>query len=579
MSGRIDILLPDAAERDYPVELTARYELLECFCDKGDSRTLLARERSGDALVVVKCFMKDCPLYDRSEPQPLRTLDAPPMPRFIAEYRGEAMRCVLREYVPGRTLAELAGEAAFPPDGVIDIGMQLCDQLSALHGNVPPVIHRDIKPQNVVIRPDGRAALIDFGISRVASGGDGGGRATAAQSDTLVFGTQGFAPPEQYGFACTDARSDIFALGMLLNWLQRGGVELPKCPSTPLDRVIARCTAFDPRKRYDSAAQVKRALAGCRPGARRMRHAVAAACAVCAIAVATLLGIHLARGAAQSVGFTQPLIEQAARLNLGLADGEPLTRDRLGDVAGIYIVADRAYPDSDSFYPAINQWYADGRPTWGPIEDLADLALLPNLRQVCVVAQNLSDISALSGLEFVDKVEFKHNSIEDISPLAGKDRLTSVGLNDNPVRDLSPLEQCPRLAFLDLCGVRTYDPSLLERLGNFDYLDISNPTPSYNYLTGKSINSLSVSWTGLTDLNALSGVIGLEGLSICHTAVADLSPIGVHAGLTSLNIAAIPAKDLSPLMGLPMLREVVVSQDMLPLVAALGDVPFEVRVE
>lgn len=579
MSSRIDILLPEAAERDYPAELAARYELLECFCDKGDSRTLLARERSGDALVVVKCFMKGSPLYDRSEPQPLRTLDAPPMPRFIAEYRGEAMRCVLREYVPGQTLAELAGEAAFPPDRVIDIGMQLCDQLSALHGNVPPVIHRDIKPRNVVIRPDGRAALIDFGISRVASGGDGGGRATAAQSDTLVFGTQGFAPPEQYGFACTDARSDIFALGMLLNWLQRGGMDLPKHPSTPLDRVIARCTAFDPRKRYDSAAQVKRALAGCRPDARRMRQAVAAVCAVCVIAAATLLGVHLARRAAQSVDFTQPLIEQAARANLGLAADEPLTKARLDEVTGIYIVADRVFSDADGFYPGVNQWYADGRPTRGSIENLDDLNLLPNVRQVCVVAQNLSDISALCGREYVDKVELKHNYIEDISPLAGNDRLTSVGLNDNPVRDLSPLEECPGLAFLDLCGVRTYDASIMERLGNFDFLDISNPTESYNYLGGKNIHALSVNWTGLTDLNALNGVIGLENLGISHTAVADLSPIGVHAGLTSLNIAAIPAKDLSPLMGLPMLREVVVSQDMLPLVAALGDVPFEVRME
>ena len=576
MNSRIDIVLPNAVEQEYPAELTARYELLECFCDKGDSRTLLARERAGDALVVVKCFLRESPLYDRSEPQPLRALDAPPMPRFIAEYRGEAMRCVLREYVPGRTLAEEADRAR---ERAIDTGIQLCDQLAALHGNVPPVIHRDIKPRNVVVRPDGQAVLIDFGISRVASGTENDSRTSAAGSDTLVFGTQGFAPPEQYGFAQTDARSDIFALGMLLNWLQRGDMELPKRPSTPLDRVIARCTAFDPRKRYASVTQVRRALTGCKPGVRRARYAVVAVVAACAVAAAALLGMRLSRRAAQAVTFSQPLIEQAARLNLGLADGEPLTRDRLGEVEGIYIVADRAYPDSDSFYPAINQWYADDRPTRGSIQSLDDIALLPNLRQVCVVAQDLRDISALTGLEFVDKVEFKHNNIEDITPLAGNDRLTYVGLNDNPVRDLSPLEACPGLAFLDLCGVRSYDPSLLERLGNFDYLDISNPTQSYNFLSGKNIHSLSVSWTGLTDLNALSGVIGLQGLSICHTAVSDLSPIAVHAGLTSLNIASIPAKDLSPLLGLPMLKELVVSQDMLPLVEALGDVPFAVRVE
>ena len=578
MNSRIEAPLSEAVEREYPAELLERYELLECFCDKGDSRTLLARERSGDELAVVKCFMRDGPLYDRVEPRPLRSLDAPPMPRFIGEYRGEAMRCVVREYVPGQTLSELAGDPGFTRDGIIDIGMQLCDQLAALHGTDPPVIHRDIKPQNVVIRPDGRAVLIDFGISRVADG-DGNGQGADAGSDTVVFGTQGYAPPEQYGFARTDARSDIFALGVLLNWLLRGNTELPKHPATPLERVVARCTAFDPRRRYATAGQVKQALKGCKSGVRRLRRAAIAACAACAVAVAALLGVRMARRAAEAASFACPLIEQAARLNLGLSDGERLTRDRLGEVEGIYIVADKAYPDADSFYPAINQWYADEQPTRGDIENLDDLALLPNLRQVCVVAQNLRDISALAGLEFVDKVEFKHNNIEDITPLAGNDRLTSVGLNDNPLRDLSPLEKCPSLAFLDLCGVRAYDPTVMERLGNFDYLDISNPTGSYKYLGGKNIHALSVSWTGLTDLNDLSGVIGLENLSINHTAVSDLSPIAVHAGLTTLNIAATPAKDLSPLLELPMLREVVVSEDMLPLVEDLGKVSFDVRRE
>ena len=579
MNSRNDDFLSSQMESDYPKELLKRFELLECFCDKGDSRTLLARTRSGEGMAVVKCFLKDSPLYGRTEPAPLKALDAPPMPRFVTEYQGEAMRCVLREYVPGQTLAGLAGAQRLPQAKIIAVGMQLCDQLSALHGNVPPVVHRDIKPQNVVIRPDGQAVLIDFGISRVASDSAGEARGSSAGGDTLVFGTQGFAPPEQYGFARTDARSDIFALGMLLNWLLRGDTRLPEHPATPLERVIRRCTAFDPDKRYPTANRVRRALAACRPGVRRLRRVVAAVCAACVIAAAVLLGVQAARRAGQSVAFSQPLIAQAARLNLGLGESEPLTKERLDEVTGIYIVADQAWSDADGFYPAINQWYADGRTTRGPLTDLSDLALMPNLRQACVVAQQLEDISALSSLPALDKVEFKHNNIEDISVLAGMDRLTSVGINDNPVRDLSPLADCPGLAYLDLCDVRSYDASVIERLGNFDWLDISNPTDSYNHLNGKNIHALSVNWTGLTDLNALNGVIGLENLSFSHTAVADLTPVTIHAGLVHLNIAAIPAKDLSPLKTLPMLQEVIVSQDMLPLIDALGDVPFDVRVE
>jgi len=229
LNSRIDIVLPNAVEQEYPAELTARYELLECFCDKGDSRTLLARERAGDALVVVKCFLRESPLYDRSEPQPLRALDAPPMPRFIAEYRGEAMRCVLREYVPGRTLAEEADRAR---ERAIDTGIQLCDQLAALHGNVPPVIHRDIKPRNVVVRPDGQAVLIDFGISRVASGTENDSRTSAAGSDTLVFGTQGFAPPEQYQTHGQGPYTDVYSLCATMYYCLTG-----KLPPQPMDRL------------------------------------------------------------------------------------------------------------------------------------------------------------------------------------------------------------------------------------------------------------------------------------------------------------------------------------------------------
>jgi len=568
MSNRPDAAPELAWEREYPPELLRRFELLECFCDKGDSRTLLARERSGETLAVVKCFLKGGPLYDRTEPEALRALDAAPLPRFIAEYRGEDMRCVLREYVPGRTLAEAARERPFSRAEIIAIGVQLCDQLAALHGHQPPVVHRDIKPQNVVVGPDGQAVLIDFGISRVVSG---------AAGDTLVFGTQGFSPPEQYGFAQTDSRSDIFALGVLLNWLLRGETKLPEKASTPLERVARRCAAFDPRERYPTVERVRAALRAAAPAARRRRGLLAALAAVCAAALLALAWAGLR--SAEGVRLAEPLVERAARMNLGLEAGEPLTRERLAEVTGLYIVADEAYPGPDEFYPAVNRWYAGGRSVWGEVRDLSDLALMPNLRQVCVAVEEVEDISVLAGLEQLDKVELKHNAVADISPLAGKEKLTSVGLNGNPVRDLSPLETCPRLAFLDLCDVRTYDASVIGRLGNFDFLDLSNPTDSYNYLAGKSVKSLALSWTGLTDLSALDGVTRLESLSIGHTALTDLSPLTRHAGLVELNIAAIPAEDLSPLLALPLLQRVTVSGDMLPRVEALGEVGFEVAVE
>lgn len=562
--------LPD--ETDYPPELIRNYELLECFSEKENTRTLLASSREDGQYCVVKCYLRESPLYEHSEPQSLREIDTAPMPRFLAEYRSEKMRCVLREYVPGETLAQAAEAVSFSEADVIRIGLQLCDQLSALHAPQTPVIHRDIKPQNVILRPDGEAVLIDYGIARVQTENETG-------TDTVIFGTQGFAPPEQYGFSRTDARSDIYSLGVLLYWLVQRETKVPREGRTALEKVAVRCAAFDPDRRYGNIGQVRRALLAARPAAQRKRK-TAFTLTACLLLVLAVLGIGLSVHAQRSSAvFSQPLIEQAVKASLDLAPDAPVRKSMLASVTGIYIVAENACPDADSFYSAVNRWYADGRSTRGPVTELSDLALMPNLENVCIAVQELSDISALSALPRLARVELKHNYITDISALAGMNHLTYVGINGNPVRDISPLVQCPNLAFLDLCEVRSYEPSVIAEVGNFDFLDISNPTESYRFLDGKSILDLRVAWTGLDDLHCLDQVTRLERLEIDHTDVADLSPLAAHKGLKVLKLGAIPAKDLSVLLELPQLEEVYVSRDMEPAVEALGEVPFAVIFE
>lgn len=559
--------LPD--EKEYPAALLEKCELLECLSEQEDTRTLLARDRESDRLYVVKCYMAPGPFYDRKEPESLRRLSEAPFPRFATEYRNENMRCVLREYVEGETLEELAKHTHFSEEDVIRTGMQLCDELIILHSLNPPVIHRDIKPQNVIIRPDGCPVLIDFGISRVVTDQD---------TDTVPFGTQGFAPPEQYGFAQTDARSDLYSLGILLSWMLTGKAAPLQNADTPLRRALVRCTAFDPRERFGSAAQFRKALTQKHSYSSGRRGALWGLLAAGVLCIAIVCAVLLPKMSRKKVTFSNPLLNSAVRLNLGLKEGDPLTEDMLPSVTGIYIVADKAYPDQDSFYPAINQWYADGRPVRGDLQTLEELEPMTGLEQVCIVAQELDDISVLASLKEINKVEFKHNYIADISVLSGMDRLTYVGINDNPVTDISPLADCPNLAFLDLCGVRTYDPQEVSRLGNFDYLDLSNPTQSYDYLGGKSILSLHLAWTGLNDLHVLDDVSRMEELDIAHTAVTDLSPLSVHTGLKILNIAATPVDDLEVLGQLPRLESITISEDMRPLVQALGEVSFSVNI-
>ena len=374
-------------------------------------------------------------------------------------------------------------------------------------------------------------------------------------------------------FVPVDGQQRLITL-FLLYWLLHRETKITQNSLSPLEKVIARCAFFDPDNRFSDVGQVKRALLAARPEARKKQTRLWALAACLFLALAALGAGLIAHHRQQPVSFSEPLIEQAVRANLGLSDTAPITKDMLEQVTALYIVADAAYPDADSFYPAINRWYAEGKPTRGAITDLNDLAAMPNLERVCIVAQELTDISALAELPKLDKVELKHNYLTDISVLAGMDHLTYVGINDNPVRDISPLAACPNLAFLDLCDVRSYEPSVIAQLGNFNSLDISNPTGSYRYLDGKSILDLRLAWSGLDDLHCLDHVTRLERLEIDHTAVSDLSPLALHKGLKVLKLAGLPVTDLSVLLELPQLEEVYISEELRPAAEALGPVPF-----
>jgi len=156
---------------------------------------------------------------------------------------------IIREYIPGKTLAEALREGVrFSEKEATEKIIALCDILSVVHSLTPPIIHRDIKPSNIILKEDGGICLIDFDAARQYKGNGGG--------DTHHIGTHGYAAPEQYGFGETDARADIYAVGILLKEL------LGESISPHLNEIIAACTRMDPAQRYQSAAALKKALSG-----------------------------------------------------------------------------------------------------------------------------------------------------------------------------------------------------------------------------------------------------------------------------------------------------------------------------
>ena len=149
------------------------------------------------------------------------------------------------DYIQGESLDKpLKRGEHYPQSQIVKWGCQLLGALSYLHSPIhgdPPrgYVHSDIKPANIMLTKDGVIRLIDFGIARLVK--------EDSDTDTEFLGTRGYAPPEQYGFGQTDARSDIYSLGVTIQRM------LGKNYDGWMKKILAKCTKLDPENRYESA--------------------------------------------------------------------------------------------------------------------------------------------------------------------------------------------------------------------------------------------------------------------------------------------------------------------------------------
>lgn len=211
------------------------YEIIDDL--KGDGKIKLAYERRAKQMCIIKeRHLNTKPLYEI-----LKNEDMPYIPEIYRLVEYDEKLFVVEEYIPCLTLEEiLQFNETFSENDTADIMRQLAESLMILHAY--NIIHRDIKPSNVMLTKDGVIRLIDFGISRIAK--------DDSDTDTKFLGTRGYAPPEQFGFGQTDARSDIYSLGVLIQRL------LGKNYHGWLKEIINRCTQFDPENRYNTAEEL-----------------------------------------------------------------------------------------------------------------------------------------------------------------------------------------------------------------------------------------------------------------------------------------------------------------------------------
>jgi serine/threonine-protein kinase len=280
--------------------LAGRYRIARLVARGGMGAVYQAEDtRLGGAPVAVKemssSFVRgDTEAFERAvadfrrEAAMLARLRHPHLPRVSDQFDEQGKHYLVMEFVEGRTLLDVLRRAGgrLPIEQALDYAGQLCDVLSYLHSQNPPIIYRDLKPSNVmVVSDDGRRTmddskqqapssivyglssqlvLIDFGIARFYRPGQAG--------DTAIYGTTGYAPPEQYGRGQTDQRTDIYALGVLLHQLLTGhdptttpfALPPPRSvnPAIPphVADALSRAAAVDREARFADIASFRAAL-------------------------------------------------------------------------------------------------------------------------------------------------------------------------------------------------------------------------------------------------------------------------------------------------------------------------------
>ncbi len=215
---------------------------------------------------IVKSDYKDFDV-DKKEIAMMKRLNHPHLPSIVDVIEAENSLLIVMDYIEGRSLDDLfVEEGAQPVERVVDWARQLCDVLSYLHSQDPPIIYRDMKPANVMLQEDrtrehGTLMLIDFGAAREYK--------PQNLKDTISLGTRGYAAPEQYREdGQSDARTDIYCLGVMLFQLLTGENPHELRPirdikpelSSGLEAIILKCTQVKKEDRYQSCAELVYAL-------------------------------------------------------------------------------------------------------------------------------------------------------------------------------------------------------------------------------------------------------------------------------------------------------------------------------
>lgn len=256
-----------------------RFSIIDTISERENSKVYLASVEGYDVPMIIK----EQKNLNSHVLEKLQKINDPHFPKLVSFEEADGCFTILEEYIDGITLDAYFKKCRPDKQAQGKIFTEICAALKILHEQEPPIIHRDVKPSNILISENGQVRLIDFNASREFK--------TDSAKDTVSIGTRDYAPPEQFGFSQTDVRSDIYSLGVVISEL-----------SDAFPEIVKRCTMFSPEERYHSVGELSediekslslksgealedfRSDAGLRSGKKKLF------AAVCVILAAAVLG-------------------------------------------------------------------------------------------------------------------------------------------------------------------------------------------------------------------------------------------------------------------------------------------------
>lgn len=580
-----------------PKRTAGEYEVVSCIQKQEEKQVLKLRNKKGEYFIL-KSAKGSAKELLKNEAGMMEQLDFQFLPDFFWYEEEEDTGYLLREYIRGITLWDLVQDyGVLGQDKAVELMIAASDMVGELHHHNPPVICRDIKPQNLVLRPDGRLFLIDMGTARYYR--------PDADLDTVLAGTRATAAPEQFGFSQSDEKADIYGIGKVFCYLLTGGFSLGDEDKGRFSRailsVILKCTRFSPDERYADVSELKKTLKSCRKSAVRRKRICAAhigAFLLAAVVAAAVGGRNLwmQPDGNVPVEFTSPLLEEAVRQELGKTGEEAIYQEDLKDITQLLICGNRVFENFDDHRQYYREHWIDGEEQAAPgtIRDIALISGMENLRILVLDNQNIQDISALKGLP-LEKLSLCKNPIRDISVLKDCPGLRNLSLEETMVEDLAPLSSCHILESMDIGS--TY-VDRIEPLGQLELHTlqmVDTPVKDYSPLQGipltsivlsgispedyamigsmSQIEELTIYGSGITSLSDISGLVNLQNLDLAANRVQTIEGIEAYPELRRLCVEDNPVNDISPLKSCPKLENLEIEYTNVEDFSVLNELP------